>query len=291
MRQIGHLPTEAAAQTFGDFLFVEGIANEVEPTPGHGWVVWVKSEDQLDHARGLLAEFLRDPGAARFRDRARDAARLRAEEQQADLAYAKKTRTRRELAGPVGMVSGGPLTWALVAVSVGIFALKLIPAFYIQLDALLSISDARSGLPEVRTGQLWRLVTPIFLHSGILHVAFNLLWLVDLGGMIESRQSTKQLGLLVLVTAVLSNLAQYTHTGPNFGGMSGVVYGLLGYIWIRGRFDPGSGLFLHSQTVGMMLIWAFLCLTGLMGPIANTAHFAGLGVGMAWGYFSAARYR
>ena len=69
-------------------------------------------------------------------------------------------------------------------------------------------------------------------------------------------------------------------------GMSGVVYGLLGYAWMKGRFDPGSGLLLHPQTVAMMLIWFFLCLTGLMGNIANTAHAVGLVLGIAWGYAS-----
>ena len=79
--------------------------------------------------------------------------------------------------------------------------------------------------------------------------------------------------------------------GPVFGGMSGVVYGLLGYVWIRGKFDPGSGLYLHSYTVTMMIIWFVACLTGVLGPIANTAHAAGLVMGMAWGYLSSLRYR
>ena len=73
--------------------------------------------------------------------------------------------------------------------------------------------------------------------------------------------------------------------------MSGVVYGLLGYIWIRGKFDPGSGLYLHSSTVIMMLIWFFACLSGYLGQIANTAHTVGLLMGMAWGFVSGLRYR
>ena len=45
---------------------------------------------------------------------------------------------------------------------------------------------------------------------------------------------------LVLVIAALSNLGQYFVSGPNFCGISGVVYGLFGYIWMKGRFDPAS---------------------------------------------------
>ena len=118
-----------------------------------------------------------------------------------------------------------------------------------------------------------------------------MLWLRDLGSMIEGRQSTRQLALLVVLMGVCSNVAQYFASGPMFGGMSGVVYGLLGYIWIRGKFDPGSGLFLHQTTVVMMLVWYVLCLMNLLGNIANTAHTVGLFMGMGWGYLASLRYR
>jgi len=120
-----------------------------------------------------------------------------------------------------------------------------------------------------------------------------MLWLRDLGSMIEARQGTLQLAMLVLVLAAASNFGQYYVSGPIFGGISGVVYGLLGYIWIRGRFDPGSGLFLHPTTVNMMLIWFVLCYTNLLGlvAVANTAHAVGLVGGMLWGYLSSLAHR
>jgi GlpG protein len=73
--------------------------------------------------------------------------------------------------------------------------------------------------------------------------------------------------------------------------MSGVIYGLLGYVWLRGKFDPASGLFLHPSTVTMMIIWFFACFTRWLGPIGNWAHAAGLVMGMAWGYLSSLRHR
>jgi GlpG protein len=149
-----------------------------------------------------------------------------------------------------------------------------------------------SSLPEIRHGEVWRLITPIFIHFHILHILFNMLWLRDLGSMIEGRQSSTYLLALVLVIAAGSNLAQfYFGHAPNFGGMSGVVYGLLGYVWIRGKFDPASGLFLHPSTVTMMLIWLVACFTGILGPIANYAHLVGLMMGAAWGYLASLRYR
>ena len=142
-------------------------------------------------------------------------------------------------------------------------------------------------LPEIRHGQIWRLFTPMFLHFGILHIIFNMLWLRDLGSIIEAHKGWRLLLLLVSVFAVLSNLAQFLTSGPAFGGMSGVVYGLLGYVWMQGKFNPASKLRLQSQTVRLMIIWFFVCLSGLLGPIANTAHAVGAVAGIAWGYIAA----
>jgi GlpG protein len=113
-----------------------------------------------------------------------------------------------------------------------------------------------------------------------------MLWLYDLGSMIEQRRGSWRFLVLVLVIAAVSNTAQYHYGYWRFGGMSGVVYGLLGYAWIKGRFDPNSGLFVHSQTMTMMMVWFFLCLFKFIPNVANTAHAVGLGVGLAAGYIS-----
>ena len=104
--------------------------------------------------------------------------------------------------------------------------------------------------------------------------------------MIEGRQSTGRLGLLVLVIAIVSNLGQFLLFHANFCGMSGVVYGLLGYVWVKSKLDLGSGLFLQSHTVLMMLIWFFLCFTPLIPRIANGAHAVGLALGIVWGFLA-----
>jgi GlpG protein len=108
-------------------------------------------------------------------------------------------------------------------------------------------------------------------------------WLRDLGSIIELRQGMLKLALLVVVLGIASNLGQYVADGPNFGGMSGVIYGLFGYIWLRSQCDPASGLGLPSSAVLIMMIWYFACLTGLIGAVANTAHTVGLVGGVLWG--------
>ena len=69
--------------------------------------------------------------------------------------------------------------------------------------------------------------------------------------------------------------------------MSGVVYALAGYIWMRGRHDHASGLYLDRRSIEWLLIWLVLCFTGLLGPVANAAHLGGLVAGVVWGRVSA----
>lgn len=145
------------------------------------------------------------------------------------------------------------------------------------------ISVYPQGLTEIQQGQWWRLVTPIFLHFGPIHLLFNMLWLWQLGGGMERRQGWGELVLMVAVIGVVSNLLQYLVSGPGFGGMSGVVYGMLGYFWMQGRYNPRFGMVLDKTIVAMMLIWFIVCWLGLVGNIANVAHTAGLLLGLAWG--------
>lgn len=149
----------------------------------------------------------------------------------------------------------------------------------------LFISEYRQGLPEIFSGQIWRLFTPIIIHFGIMHIAFNLLWLYQLGSAIEQRQSSQRMIILVIVIALLSNLSQFFWSGPIFGGMSGVVYGLLGYVWAQGKFNIRSGLHLDKNITVMMLIWFIVCWSGLVGNIANMAHTIGLVCGVLLGLF------
>src|SRR5262249_41700731 len=115
----------------------------------------------------------------------------------------------------------------------------------------------------------------------------NMFWLIQLGTLVERRSGTKFLILLVLVIAAGSDLAQALLKGPSFGGMSGVLYGLLAYCWIRGKLDFLSGYFIDRQTMIYMILWLVVCGTGLVGPVANGAHLGGLIIGAAWGAFDA----
>ena len=137
------------------------------------------------------------------------------------------------------------------------------------------------------SGQWWRLITPIFLHFGIMHLVFNSLWIWVLGEMIERNQGQVKLTLLILFTALVSNSAQFLINGSSqFGGLSGVVYGYLGYIWLWGRLHPQQGLALGNALVVFMLGWMVLGMTDFARSLglnmANEAHLGGLLAGLAF---------
>jgi len=152
-----------------------------------------------------------------------------------------------------------------------------------QLIHVLFISEYSQGLKEILNGELWRLFTPAFIHFGIIHILFNMLWLYQLGSAIEQSQHIKRLAVLVIVISLFSNLAQYFWAGPMFGGMSGVVYGLLAYLWVQGKYNPWAGIGLDQNIVVMMLVWFVICWLGFVGNVANMAHTIGLVTGAILG--------
>ncbi|MCP5533606.1 MAG: rhomboid family intramembrane serine protease [Akkermansiaceae bacterium] len=131
-------------------------------------------------------------------------------------------------------------------------------------------------LKQVARGQVWRLITPMFLHFGVMHILFNMMWLWTLGRPLEHELGKARFLLVVAAIAVCSNIAEALLGGTNFGGMSGVIYGLFGLVVVHGRLHPAGILHLDPRTVRFMIIWLVLCFTGFLGPIANWAHLFGL---------------
>ena len=112
MRLIGHLESESSARTFGDFLFVQGIENQIEFDKGEGWGVWVNEEEQLESASNLLSGFRQNPTDPKYQSQA-NADTLRAERAKSDEAWRKRLRNRRHLFRPLTIYGFRPLTFTL----------------------------------------------------------------------------------------------------------------------------------------------------------------------------------
>lgn len=286
MRIIGHLETDKDARTFADFLYVQGVENETE-LDGQQWAIWVHADDQIPTAAKWLEEFRAHPDDPRFLAGS-PAGKLRAQARAEDAAYRKRLVPARRLFPGLAGYRFGFVTYLLIVACVVVAFLSRIGGDVESISGLF-ISWA-GGLKEIRQGEVWRFVTPMLVHFGPMHILFNMFWLRDLGSLFEARLGSLYFVLFVLTVAVVSNGGQYLYTGhPIFGGMSGVNYGLIGYVWMRGRFDPAAGLHLEKQNLIIALIWFAACFTGWVGPIANTAHALGLGAGMAWGFLDSKR--
>jgi GlpG protein len=150
---------------------------------------------------------------------------------------------------------------------------------------------------SLAAGQWWRLFTPMLVHFGILHLAMNAMWYWELGRRIEQRQGHFALLWLTLLFGLVSNVAQFVFGGSSlFGGLSGVLYGLLGYCWIYQRLAPTVDYQLPPGVLVMMLVWLLLCISGLVsamgfGSIANAAHVGGLVIGCLAGLAAGALAR
>ncbi len=296
MRIIGQLESEMLAGRFSRYLRSQDISNEIEESSG-AWDVWIVSEDDLLRGGELLRSFTQNPHDPRFLQPpplpTAEPGRVKPPVHEAESDVRRPADDGDADATPFPR-HAGVLTLGLVGLCVLVHVLKvsgyeaqLTQRFFITVvDSTGNIIQLTPGLPEVRAGEVWRLLTPAFLHGDWVHLLVNLFCLLDLGSLVERRRGWKMLALLVLVTAVISNYGQYVLFGPAFGGMSGVLYGLLGYVWMKGKFDPASGLQLPPQAVMMMLVWFVLCLVNIIPNVANGAHAVGLAVGTAWGFLA-----
>ncbi len=282
MRLIGHLNSEASARTFGGYLSSLDIRNMVEPD-SQGWAVWIYSEDQIESGSQALEAFLKNPADRSFQNAAETAAAAEQRQRREQAAFSKRVRTADQI---WKRSDTAPLTLFLIGASVVVTLFAGLNNPSLPNVRWLLVSEGGPGfLPEVQSGQIWRLITPIFIHFGPMHLIFNMLVFYDLGKMLEMTQGTKRLALLVVVIGAGSNIGQYMIADPYFGGMSGVLYGMVGYIWLRSQCDPGSGLMLSPMTLGVMLVWFFLCLFKIIPGVANGTHAVGLVMGIIWGAF------
>ena len=134
--------------------------------------------------------------------------------------------------------------------------------------------------------QWWRLISPMFIHFSFAHLAFNCLWVYILGEKIEKINGSVVFILLVLISSIASNLAKFYWTSSKlFGGLSGVIYGLLGFCLIIEMESKYDHYGLPPALYLFMIVWLILGFVGILdlfgfGSVANFAHLGGLISGM-----------
>ncbi len=324
MRHIGNLPSQEQAEMLVGWFVAERIDVFVDPHGGR-WELWVKDEDQLNRARTAYQEFVAAPEHPRYREARERALAVVQEKRQKQKEFSRNYVDVRR--GPRARVHA-PLTWTIIAITSvvavltnfgredqlaqsPITALALMAAPPPQSFELLKeySGDTQAlGLKfvNIRAGEVWRLITPIFIHFGTMHLIFNMVIVFQLGRMVEGRYGAFRYGLIVLAIAAISNGVQGAvpvnwggiSAGMKadvllvaLGGMSGVCYGLFGLVWIKSILEPGRGFYLPQSSIVIMLGWLFFCMSPwsaqyLGFAVANWAHGIGLVMGMALAYLT-----
>jgi GlpG protein len=297
LREIGRIAREENARVLADHLLTLNITTKVEPK-GDTWALWVHREDQVPEARAVLAAFEADPADPRFRESTRTAREIRKRAEQVEKQYRRKVKSLRDR-WEGSMYLRAPLAFGLIVVSIAVTVLMhFTPSvFWLLRFSTLEFRDdgdvIDTGFQAMEQGQVWRIITPIFIHGGIFHLFFNMMGMRYLGERVEMRKGTWRFALICLVAAIGGNVGQFFVSKGDFGGMSGVIFALAGYLWIKGHSDPEDGLALDERNVRWMLGWFLL---GIIAPLtradpppifpynmANVAHGVGLAVGMGFG--------
>jgi GlpG protein len=287
MRKAGILTSKDEAQKLTSAFFAHGIEAQVHEESGN-YTFWVVEDDRMDEARSLFSLLASDPENQIFRTKVPVAPKEKPTnlEKKAGMNRARHIDVRHEVFGRAN-VSGMYVTIFLIVISVLLTAVANMPSAVGFVRSLYFSEYMGRSFPEILGGQVWRIITPIFLHGGFLHLLFNMMWLYQLGGTIERLEKSWYLTALIFGLAALCNTAQYLVSGPLFIGMSGVVYGLLGYVWLMSMYQPRGQYFISQGTITFMMIWLVVCLVGIIPNVANTQHVAGMVLGSAWGWIRA----
>lgn len=268
-------PLEEDLSDLSRFLRQHGVPHRITEERGQQ-VVWAADAEQADVIRAIYSQGVPQTGA--FHERP-----LRT-----PIAWQQWLR-RLPVTLSVLLITG------LVAVFTGLGTQIDTVVWFTFNPVTVSGYELTLAAPDLR--QWWRLITPIFLHFGWLHLAFNAMWFWELGRRIEMHSGGVWLLGLTVLFGLVSNAAQWVFGGAAlFGGLSGVLYGLLGYCWLYQLLAPTVYFELPKGVVVMMLGWLVLCLSGVVellgfGAIANAAHVGGLVIGCACGAIAGALQR
>lgn len=287
MKKVAEAPIHFDLSELSQWLKLKGVPHRITEQD-QLQIIWMPTQRYQDEINQVLERYL---GDAEFRASINE-----------QIAHGVEAAPVTHTLYPRALPAQAPVIYVFILISVAIAyltdmgqggpilrALLIINPF--EIDFPLETLDQRmAGLIEMLSeGQFWRLLSPDFLHFSMLHIVFNMLMLWTLGGQLEMRKGSLAFLSMALFVSVVSNIAQLLDSGYLFGGMSGVVYGLVGYCWVWRRVNPD--IFLPDALFRFSIIWLLLGYTPLtewlgIGKMANSAHLYGLLSGLLWGWLT-----
>ena len=230
---------KSIGQVFIGYLASEGIHAQLAPDEG-GFVALVEKA-HIHRAADLFKEFIKQPYHPKYQQAAWH--HSEASDIQHD-GLLKDTSAKFFAHAGVITLSVFAICWLVFLAAV----LGLGSGFYRELSFYNAFSI------EAFIASPWKIIGPAFIHFSWLHIVFNTMWWWQLGGAIEKGFSKATLINLFLFSAIASNLGQFLVSGPNFGGLSGVVYAVVGFVWFSGYLMPEKGLGLSKAIIGFLTV-------------------------------------
>ncbi len=259
------------AQAFIDYMAARQIEVVLLPQGDNQFALWLQDVQHQVEVEAELALFMTNPNLAKYQEASWQVAEQR-------LKQPTVLRYHSPSIGAMLKAKAGIVTLSIMLICSVIYTLQVLGLG----QQIFSVLHFPADMTQKWQG--WRWISHALLHFSITHILFNLLWWWQLGGDIEKKFSSTKLLQLFILSAVLSGAAQFWVGGANFGGLSGVVYALLGYLWVLPYCQPNLGALVPKPTVVFMLVWLVLGFVQPFMAIANSAHLAGLVTGclLAW---------
>jgi len=260
---------QSPAHLLANYLTSQSISATVMQSDKE-FVVVLDDHAHVDRAKVIAEDFLTNPTHPKYQQAAWDSGK------NVQLAPSGSGFSVKNI---INDAVKAPFTSVVFLLCVAVYTLSLLGLFAPIAQHLLM--QPFSVLSE--NHEWWRLLGPAFIHFSALHIIFNLLWWGMLGARIERTLGVSMLLIVFLVSATISNAAQAIFSDPVqanlylFGGLSGVVYAVMGFVWWLGWLRPSWGLSLPNSIVGFMLVWLVLGYADILWVnMANAAHTAGL---------------
>lgn len=129
--------------------------------------------------------------------------------------------------------------------------------------------------PAILAGEYWRLITPMFLHIGIVHLLMNSLALYYLGNLVEKIYGSGRFILLYLFAGFTGTVASFIFSPTISAGASGAIFGCFGALLYFGLHH--RNLFYRTLGNDVIIVLAFNLFIGFVFPmIDNYGHIGGL---------------
>ncbi len=197
---------------------------------------------------------------------------------------------------PPGLDRKPYVTWLLLGANVAMFLLTELRGGSTVPDVLVRLGAMEGQL--IASGEYWRLFSAMFLHSGLIHLGFNVIGLFIFGQQLERLFGYSRFLAIYVLAGLSGSIASYAFnlsasTNSIGVGASGAVFGILGALvafFLSHRNMLGE---MGRQTlIGLLVLAAINLVFGFVAPgVDNFAHMGGFAGGLLLGMVYSPNYR